>query len=331
MTTLADAIWDGLSHSTVTFPDENIDVPLSDLWNHGCNITRLHRETEQPLAMLLSNSADCVAALLGAIQAGLTLISLPPPARGVDLRWYAAFISRICKQHEVSHLLAEPSTAAALNPLMEIRIHGFADALCATDEMVAAQPHGFELIQFTSGSTSDPKGVVLSQAKILANILAILDRLQMEAGDGSCSWLPMSHDMGLIGMSLSSFVAGQFVNDMRTVILKPDSFLRRPSRWLNACGKFGSTITCVPNMGLEMAMRQSSSNLDLSLMPRLYRRCRSCQTFNAHTICCTVFGKWLSVRSPLPRIWAGRSSSRRITNLTRRTLESPRDPSGRRA
>jgi acyl-CoA synthetase (AMP-forming)/AMP-acid ligase II len=131
-----------------------------------------------------------------------------------------------------------------------------------------ADPTSFRLVQYTSGSTSDPRGVVLDQSQILANIRSIIERLQPAPGDSACSWLPLSHDMGLIGMLLSAIVgANTHTNGGDYALMTPEGFLRNPGRWLQVCSEYQSTITAAPNFGFEMALRrQINGPLDLSAL-----------------------------------------------------------------
>jgi len=85
------------------------------------------------------------------------------------------------------------------------------------------------LLQYTSGSTGNPKGVVLTHANLLANMRALAEAVRMGPGDVAVSWLPLYHDMGLIGAWLTLFLHG-----LPVVVMSPLAFLTRPERWLHA-------------------------------------------------------------------------------------------------
>ena len=119
------------------------------------------------------------------------------------------------------------------------------------------------MLQYTSGSTGSPKGVVLTHANLLANIRAIGKLINAKESDVFVSWLPLYHDMGLIGAWLSSLYFGCLL-----VIMPPTAFLARPARWLRAIQQYRGTLTASPNFAYELCARrlaeQDVSGLDLS-------------------------------------------------------------------
>jgi acyl-CoA synthetase (AMP-forming)/AMP-acid ligase II len=126
---------------------------------------------------------------------------------------------------------------------------------------------GGALVQFTSGSLGTPKGIFLSLDAVGANVEAIISTLEPDAGDSSCSWLPLSHDMGLIGLFLTPLAAGApRFGHHDLVLMTPESFVANPNSWLRTCSEFGSTFTVVPNFALELAVRTAkrAGSLDLS-------------------------------------------------------------------
>jgi acyl-CoA synthetase (AMP-forming)/AMP-acid ligase II len=113
------------------------------------------------------------------------------------------------------------------------------------------QPDDPALIQYTSGSTGSPKGVVLSHANLLANIRAIGDGLAVQPDDVCVSWLPLYHDMGLIGAWLASLYFG-----VPVAIMSPLAFLARPSRWLWAIHTHRGTLSPAPNFAFDLTARK---------------------------------------------------------------------------
>lgn len=118
-------------------------------------------------------------------------------------------------------------------------------------------------LQYTSGSTGNPKGVVLSHSNVIANIRAIGREISVDTSDVFVSWLPLYHDMGLIGAWL-----GSLYHAMHLVVMSPTAFLSRPERWLWAIHRYRGTISAAPNFAYEMCATKIDTErlqgLDLS-------------------------------------------------------------------
>ncbi|MGI9405090.1 MAG: AMP-binding protein, partial [Hyphomicrobiaceae bacterium] len=132
-------------------------------------------------------------------------------------------------------------------------------------EPVSADSAATALIQYTSGSTGDPKGVVLSHANLLANIRAMGEVMEASSADIFVSWLPLYHDMGLIGAWLGSLYYGAPV-----VIMPPLAFLADPARWLWAIHRHRATLSAAPNFAYELCLKNirdaDIEGLDLSTL-----------------------------------------------------------------
>ena len=112
-------------------------------------------------------------------------------------------------------------------------------------------PGDTAFLQYTSGSTGMPKGVVLSHANLLANIRAMGGKIKVSSDDVFVSWLPLYHDMGLIGAWLGSLYFA-----CQLVIMPPLSFIAKPQRWLRAIHKYGGTLSAAPNFAYELCIRR---------------------------------------------------------------------------
>ncbi len=121
----------------------------------------------------------------------------------------------------------------------------------STDIRPAVGPGDLAFLQYTSGSTGRPKGVALTHANVLANIRAIGLALEVGPADKTISWLPLYHDMGLIGALLSAFVW-----QTPLVLMSPFAFMMRPSRWLTAISKHRGTLSVAPNFGYALAAKR---------------------------------------------------------------------------
>ncbi|HUR43218.1 MAG TPA: AMP-binding protein, partial [Aestuariivirga sp.] len=117
-------------------------------------------------------------------------------------------------------------------------------------------------IQYSSGSTSNPKGVLITQAAICGNTRSILGGMKIRPDDRGLSWLPLYHDMGLVGFCLTPLMGQATVDYLATT-----TFARRPALWLKLMSDNKSTISCAPSFGYDLAARRINGeavNLDLS-------------------------------------------------------------------
>jgi acyl-CoA synthetase (AMP-forming)/AMP-acid ligase II len=119
------------------------------------------------------------------------------------------------------------------------------------------------LIQYSSGSTSEPKGVVLTHRNVTANIASIIEATEFTERDIALSWMPLSHDMGLIGFHLTALASGA-----THVVMRTDLFARRPLLWLKKSAEIQATVLYSPNFGFQHYLKQyelkGSPGLDLS-------------------------------------------------------------------
>lgn len=129
-------------------------------------------------------------------------------------------------------------------------------------------PQETAFIQYSSGSTSDPKGVCLTHYNLTTNIRAIVEGIGWGPDDQSLSWMPLTHDMGLIGYHLSVLAAG-----MNHAVMDTGVFVRRPLLWMSKASELKATQLCSPNFGykhfLKMFERKGLADLDLSPVRRI--------------------------------------------------------------
>lgn len=137
------------------------------------------------------------------------------------------------------------------------------DDISQTGQIHECQPDDIAFIQFSSGSTSEPKGVVLTHKNILTNIRAIIEAAHFTQEDSFFSWMPLTHDMGMIGYHLTPIVL-----QVNHSIMDTSVFVRRPLLWLIAASKKKSSILCSPNFGYKHFLKVYQSKgieaIDLS-------------------------------------------------------------------
>lgn len=268
-TPLLDLLDEGASgHGTVHFVGQDAEpTPTGALWEASERAARwigASVGTGSTVATVLTNTRACVTSLLGAWRAGCTVASLPLPARGMSADVYLDQLTRFCAAAGADTLLLDPEHAALLGE-PTLPVHTFDE----TESGGPARSFGGEgaLVQFTSGSVGEPKGIFLTLDAVGTNVQAIVNVLDADERDATCSWLPLSHDMGLIGTLLAPLAGGAAkYGHHRLTLMKPETFVADPRSWLRTCSDAGASILVAPNFALELAIRVSarSGPLDLS-------------------------------------------------------------------
>lgn len=258
------------SGAWIDFASDAGRVPFEDLWKRSERAAAWMAERFEPgetVALVLSARPDAVCALLGAWRAGLTVASLPDPAR-TTLTEYRRFLQRVAVDVRPRLLLTAAPTAAELNDCeLPVEVAPYGDAFAAA--LPRQRDVAGAFVQFTSGSTRDPAGVKLSLSAVAHNLRSIVDRVQPHDGADEtvvCSWLPLSHDMGLFGGLLAPLVAAaDGRGQIGMCIVDTADFTRRPSVWLKTCARVGAAITMSNMAGLEIASRiaRTAKGLDL--------------------------------------------------------------------
>jgi acyl carrier protein len=221
-------------------------------------------------AIMLPTSRAFFEAFFGVLYAGGVPVPIYPPFRPAQLEEHLRRQAAILTNARARVLIA-PAEATAIAGLLRAQVGSLrsvetVDALRSAPTGPAspsAAGRSTALIQYTSGSTGDPKGVVLSHANLLANIRAMGRVMEAGASDVFVSWLPLYHDMGLIGAWL-----GCLYHAAPVVILSPLRFLSRPESWLWAIHRHRATLSAAPNFGYEHCLRKvvdrDIEGLDLS-------------------------------------------------------------------
>jgi 1-acyl-sn-glycerol-3-phosphate acyltransferase len=228
------------------------------------------------IALMLPTSVDFFTAFFGILYVGAVPVPIYPPMQRAQIEEYARRQAGILRNAGARMLITVPE-GLRLGSLLQGLVASLSSiesvaTLSArpTEAAGAALPNlqngaATALIQYTSGSTGDPKGVVLSHANLLANIRAIGRAVAATSGDVFVSWLPLYHDMGLIGAWLGCLYYGAPFYAM-----SPLSFLARPLNWLRAVQRFGGTLSAAPNFAFELCLNKIDDadlkGLDLSTL-----------------------------------------------------------------
>lgn len=273
--TLLDLMEAGaLSSGTFQF-GESEPVPIGGIWRsafvQGTSVPH-GRLGHGPIAMILSGSQGVLECIIASWLRGRAVLSLPYPARGMGVSSYRAQLSSLIDGYGIESIYVDDryvglleDAGCAAQSVSDLRK---ALSACPLDPLGDEDVH---LIQTTSGTLGEPKHVHLSGLCIGANIRAFLNRLGVAPGDRLCSWLPWSHDMGLIGMCLGAWVAScrEWVNGGTALFLQPEDIVARPAYWLSAMSEESSTITASPPFMLDVAarsVRRRFGSADLSLL-----------------------------------------------------------------
>jgi fatty-acyl-CoA synthase len=205
--------------------------------------------------VLMTNDRPTVELLLGAVAAGARIVSLPVPSRSADPEIYLEFIRAACEAQGATEIVVCDQYAELVS-LSGVAARPHAEL--SSRPVAAPSGRGFELVQYSSGSTSQPKAVLLEERELCSNIAAIIETLAPQPGDCTVSWLPLSHDMGLVGMLLTSIAAASpaWVGPGDIVLLDPTDFLRNPGLWLDAMSEFRCTFTAAPDFGFRLCLEQ---------------------------------------------------------------------------
>jgi fatty-acyl-CoA synthase len=223
------------------------------------------------VAIMLPTGAEFLQAFMGVLIAGGIAVPLYPPARLDRMAEYLERQARILANAEARVMIAMPEAAPVARVLRTLA--PALSVIVTVDQVSERSRRGGEpvtigaddaaLIQYTSGSTGSPKGVLLTHAAILANIRAIGAGVELRPTDVAVSWLPLYHDMGLIGTWLSGLVQGFPVS-----LMSPLAFLARPERWLWALHRRRGSLSAAPNFAYELCVKkvrdESIEGLDLS-------------------------------------------------------------------
>ncbi|HEX8091890.1 MAG TPA: condensation domain-containing protein, partial [Blastocatellia bacterium] len=237
----------------------------------GSNLQSLNAAGERAL-LLYPSGLDFIAAFFGCLYAGVTAVPTysPDPARlGRSLPRFRAIVND-----------AGPSVVLTVSPILSLieSLSGLDQDLqsirrVATDKMagdLADEWHNPEVdsetlafLQYTSGSTAAPKGVMVTHGNVLHNESMIRASFDHTEESTFVGWLPLFHDMGLIGNVLQPLYVGS-----RSILLSPEAFLQKPLRWLQAVSRYKAATSGGPNFAYDLCVRKISdeqrADLDLS-------------------------------------------------------------------
>ena len=217
------------------------------------------------VVLLLPTSVALVHAFLGCLLAGAIPVPLASPMTFGSPTRFLLGLSRILDSAEARHLVAtrRMSEAVASDATLRSRLR---ERICADEPLPAVTDFHPRLpsidgsdtafLQYTSGTTGAPRGASIPHRAVVANAHAIAAALRLGPDDVGTSWLPLFHDMGLIGVMLTALCHPYTVH-----VMPPERFLMSPDRWTGVLGQVGATITASPNFGYEMATARTRGDV----------------------------------------------------------------------
>ena len=247
----------------------------AEAWRRAAHLAGLGLKKGDRLALMTSGAPEFVMSFLGCVLAGIIPAPISPlvPTKGGE--HFLATAARILEDAGAKALLTTESSKSFAEQILALTPGQ--TRLAVMETVFAGDPPPFEapqmnpedicFLQYTSGSTTLPRGVIVTHANLMANISAFLGPHGMNAGpeDVGLSWLPLYHDMGLIG-----FILGPLIYIGPVIIMATTSFAREPRSWLRAVDKYRATITCAPNFAYAQVVKrlrdQDLESLDLSCL-----------------------------------------------------------------
>jgi fatty-acyl-CoA synthase len=257
-------LWDALTHrqhgdgtlhcwAGERFEAAAWDEVVADAQRIAAALRRLGVGPGSRVASVLGNSPEAVRGVLGVWLAGGTLASLPVPARGMDVDDYREQLRTLVGHLEPSVLAIDADLHALVPaPLGDVRVVAWQ----SLDGAARLEPEPPDLddiafIQYSSGSTGTPKGCMLTARAIAAQLETIREMLDgVPGGETVCSWLPLSHDMGLFGTLLYAWAW-----DYDLVLSSPQRFMVAPRTWFEDMARSGCTQTAGTGSALHFAAR----------------------------------------------------------------------------
>lgn len=223
-------------------------------------------EAEQSAIIITQPGPNFPVAFFGCLYAGIAAVPVSP----LKKRETSARIKPLIEDSGAQIVIADEISIAALNALSEeftppdiLSIEGTDISLADEWQFPDIDGSTVAFIQYTSGSTGTPKGVVVNHKSLMSNQRMIAEAMDHSSETVYISWLPMFHDMGLIGNLLQTFYLG-----VRCVLMSPHAFVSHPVRWLEAISKYRGTTSGAPNFAYDLCVARTTQeqreSLDLS-------------------------------------------------------------------
>jgi acyl-CoA synthetase (AMP-forming)/AMP-acid ligase II len=273
---------DRVAVSFQTNEGDAVALRYAELWRRAAAVAELirtaprHGSDPKFVLIALPNGPEYVTSFYGCLLAGAPGVPFYPPtvATGRVAQAFGQRLHQIMRDCRPSMVilpgdLVERAQAGLDPELVAGTLWVPAEQLPTTPrdphsvDHVAARPEDLALLQYTSGSTTTPKGVMVTHANLVHNAAEFAFAGGMSEGESLTTWLPLFHDMGLIGALCTPLAAGMTIH-----MTTPADFVRRPFAWLDTLSRTRSAVTMAPNFALDLCVRwvgeEQRDSLDLS-------------------------------------------------------------------
>ncbi len=248
-------------------------VTYAELWRRalcfGHGLQKRGLKPGQPVVLVLPDPEEAIIAILGAIAVGCPPAPIYPPFNTKAVQGFLRYLGYVARRANAQHIVVGAQVYPFVGTIPgEVdtvkRVDRFSSIMQSTPTTPESpRPEDTAFLQFTSGSTAAPKGVQVTHRNLVANLWMIRSASRMDDTSVVCTWLPVYHDMGLIGTVLNAIT-----NFNELVVLAPRTFLRRPGLWLKTIADHKGTHTAAPNFAYGLCTRRVTNpgEHDLSSM-----------------------------------------------------------------
>ncbi|MES2825582.1 MAG: AMP-binding protein, partial [Pseudomonadota bacterium] len=254
LTAHAQANPNGIAFTFIEDDGAKHQISFSDLHRAAQSISTCLTgkvKSGEAVVLLFPQGLEYIQAFLGCLYAGIVAVPLYPPKS----RNHAERVISAIKDCDAKLALSCDEYKPALDQdLTSLPVIGFAELSrnLPVTSMPEPTPKQLAFLQYTSGSTGSPKGVMVSHGNILANLKSLQEATKCSASDVFCNWLPLFHDLGLVNTVLLPIYLGS-----HSVLMSPARFVKRPMAWFEAISEYRASICGAPNFAFDHCINRT--------------------------------------------------------------------------